>query len=82
MMGFWDFFKTEKPMEVSDRERCKYKIEISGYHLDDLIEPPREVRFERVEYKETLEEAEKIGIEENKKGNEVEIWELVERLLM
>ena len=68
-----------KPIDKSDRERCKFIVKISGVQMDDLDNPPREIPFSREVYKETEEEAMKIGKLEYANGNKVEIWHLVKR---
>lgn len=94
-MGILDVFNSKKrfrdklrehlkDLEITDksnRERHKYKVQISGVEMDDLdpTGPPREIPFVRDVYKETKEEAIEIGKSEWELGNEVEVWKLVKR---
>ena len=75
------FIDSIEPVDKSKRERLKWKVQISGVHIDDLDPsgPPREIPFSREEYEATREEAEALGKLEYANDNEVEIWHLIRR---
>jgi len=90
-MRLWDNFKYRCAMEYidsiiatdkSDRERLKWKVEISGTTIDDLTpgDISTEIPFEKSKHLRTKIDAERLGKIEFKKGNKIEIWKLVRRL--
>ena len=75
------FLELINPIDKSNKERCRFKVQVSGVTLDDLdpTGPPREIPFSRELYKETENDAIELGKLEYANGNEVEIWKLVKR---
>jgi hypothetical protein len=87
-MKFWneykkkcaeDYINSIKTKDKSKEEKSKYMIEITGEHLDDLIDPPEIIPFSRTEYVSSKDEAIDLGKLEYEKGNKVEIWKLISR---
>ena len=73
------YIDTLNPKDKSNKERCKYMLQIEGVMIDDLDNPPREIPFERTEYKETKDIAMDLGKLEWENGSHVEIWKLIKR---
>jgi len=74
-----EYIETLKPTDTSDKERFKFKVEVNGERLDDLIDPPEKIRFSSTEFLEKSKEAEDYGKIQWNEGHEVEIWELIKR---
>ena len=87
-MKIWEHFKRKCalsylesiiPLDKTKKEKYKWKVEVRGEHIDDLISPPERIPFEKTEHIATQKEAESYGKMQWKNGCEVEIWKLVKR---
>lgn len=65
--------------DISNKEKCKYMVEVSGVRIDDLIEPPEEIPFSKTQYFKKEKEAKDFGKIEYKDGNKIEVWKLIVR---
>ena len=88
-MKFWNRYIEKKIREYIDsvividkidKERCKYKVEVSGVRVDDLISPPEEIPFEDTQYFIKQKDAIDFGKISVKDGNKAEVWKLIRRL--
>jgi len=65
--------------DKSNKEKCKWMLEVSDSEIDDLDGEVREIPFDRSTFIETKKEAEALGKVEHAKGYSTEIWKLTKR---
>ena len=74
-----EYIDTIETYDKSNKEKCKWMLEVSGSEIDDLDGEAREIPFNRSTFIKTKREAESLGKVEHAKGNSVEIWKLVKQ---